>query len=121
MLSETTHAFHSASVYVSAANSHFISVCERSELILKHSEALQRRHVNPHSLSLSGANEAGGVPGPGVTRIARINTNDGGIKGFYLQYGLFRGFFQFISFARAGSHSDIYDIDRGPGKWECQA
>ena len=32
-----------------------VRVCERSELILKHSEALQRRHVNPHSLSVSGA------------------------------------------------------------------
>ena len=99
-----------------------ILVCERSDLILNHSEALQRRHVNPHSLSVSGAHEAGRVPGPAETRITRINANGGGgIKGFYLQYAGFWGFFHFISSPRAGSHSDVYDIDRGPGKWECQA
>jgi len=63
-----------------------------------------------------------GLGNPDETRISRIDTNGGGgMKGFCLQYGLFRGFFQFISSTRAEGHSDIYDIDRGPGKWECQA
>ncbi len=62
-----------------------ILVCERSDLILNHSEAPQRRHVNPHSLSASGAkcqradcrraHEAGRGSDPGVTRITRINAN----------------------------------------------
>ena len=62
-----------------------ILVCERSDLILNHSEAPQRRHVNPHSLSVSGAkcqradcrraHEAGRGSDPGVTRITRINAN----------------------------------------------
>ncbi len=62
-----------------------ILVCERSDIILNHSEAPLRRHVNPHSLSLSGAkcqsddcrraHEAGRGSDPGVTRITRINAN----------------------------------------------
>ena len=63
-----------------------------------------------------------GLGNPDETRISRIDTNGGGEKkGFYLQCAGFWGFFQFIPLAQAEGYSDIYDIDRRPGKWECQA
>ncbi len=45
-----------------------ILVCERSDLILNHSEAPQRRHVNPHSLSASGAKASAPTAGERMKR-----------------------------------------------------